>query len=214
MLKSAPRTQLSQHWHKMATACGIQKWQWIESLDETSFEIWANGTVKLLKSYWLTYKVNRTLQYSYSFGQLLTEFFADVLQVVCLDFLPRFCLVFFVEWQDVKYPLLWLLLRHLSLAQRYLGRANREVAFRSPCSLQGCLHYGEQGIIKIRNVCSSWLSRRPTSIKKALKPSLFIPPIWTEFELKYNRLCHKPVGIFIPSLRHVRFVSFSWHRPG
>ena len=37
------------------------------------------------------------------------------------------------------------LLKHLSLAQRYLERANREVAFSSPCSLQGCLHYGEQG---------------------------------------------------------------------
>ena len=77
-------------------------------------------------------------------------------------------------------PLLWLLSRHLSLAQQYLGRVNREVAFRSQWvrspGLSALRWAGALSII--RNVCSSWLSRRLTSIKNALKSSLFIPPIW------------------------------------
>ena len=64
-------------------------------------------------------------------------------------------------------PLLWLLSRHLSLAQQYLGRVNREVAFRSQWvrspGLSALRWAG--ALSRIRNVCLSWLSRRPTSIK-------------------------------------------------
>ena len=105
----------------------------------------------------------------------------DLLQVlVCLGFWPRFCHVLLLNDKTWNSPLLWLLSRHLSLVQQYLGRVNREVAFRSQWvrspGLSALRWAGALSII--RNVCSSWLSRRLTSIKNALKSSLFIPPIW------------------------------------
>ena len=92
----------------------------------------------------------------------------DLLQVlVCLGFWPRFCHVLLLNDKTWNSPLLWLLSRHLSLVQQYLGRVNREVTFRSPCMFSpglSALRWAG-ALSRIRNVCLSWLSRRPTSIK-------------------------------------------------